>query len=152
MLNRIRTLITGKDADTADRTEEDHRLAAAALLVEAARADEEYGADEEARVTQILAHRFNLSDEEVAELKALAEERQEASVNLHGFTRLVKDNWSDEERIGLIELLWEIAYADGKIHSYEDHLIRRVAGLIYISDRDRGDARKRVATRLGLDW
>ena len=152
MLNRIRSLIAGKSAGDTPRTEEDHKLAAAALLVEAARADESYGAEEEQRVVEILAHRFKLSAEDVAELKVLAEERQEASVNLHGFTRVVKDNWSEDERIGLIELLWEIAYADGKIHSYEDHLIRRVAGLIYVSDRDRGEARKRVATRLGLDW
>lgn len=152
MLNKIRSLLSGENPENATRTEEDHKLAAAALLVDAARADETYGADEEKRLAEILAHRFKLSEEEVAELKALAEEKQEESVNLHGFTRVVKDNWSDDERIGLIELLWEIAYADGKIHSYEDHLIRRVAGLIYISDRDRGEARKRVATRLGLDW
>ncbi len=151
MINRIRLLFNSETASIEARSGDDHRLAAAALLVEAARVDETYGEEEQVRLSDILKHRFEMNDEEVETLKAIAEEKQEASVNLHGFTKLVKDNWTGDERIGLIELLWEIAYADGKIHSYEDHLIRRVAGLIYVSDRDRGDARKRVAERLGLD-
>ena len=149
MLNRIRALFSGRVPE-ASKASADPKLAAAVLLVDAARADESYSDVDRERVAAILKHRFHLSDEEVASLQALAEERAEESVNLHGFTSQVKDNWSEDERIGLIELLWEVAYADGQIHAYEDHLVRRVAGLIYVTDRDRGEARKRVAERLGL--
>ncbi len=151
MLDRIKSLFGGGEAPETTKATTDPMLAAAVLLVDAARADENYSEDERTRVADILKHRFHLSDEEVASLAALAEERAEESVNLHRFTSLVKNNWSEDERIGLIELLWEVAYADGKIQSYEDHLVRRVAGLIYVTDRDRGEARKRVAERLGLN-
>lgn len=150
MLNRIKALFGGEKPAEAD-IKLDPKLAAAVLLVDAARADEKYGPEEKARVAELLKHRFNLSDEEVASLQLVAEVRAEDSVNLHQFTSTVKDGWGETDRIGLIELLWEVAYADGKIHSYEDHLIRRVAGLIYVTDRDRGEARKRVAERLGIE-
>ncbi len=149
MLSKIKSLFSGPAQDD-DVKGLDPQLAATALLIEAARADEDYDSTERERVVAILGRRFSMAEAEVTELLVLAESRQEDSVNLHGFTRQVKDGWSEEERVGLIELLWEIAYVDGKIHAYEDHLIRRVAGLIYVTDRERGDARKRVANRLGL--
>ena len=55
-----------------------------------------------------------------------------------------------EERVKIIEMLWEVAYADGVVHHYEANLIRRINGLLYVSDRDSGAARKRVAARLGI--
>ena len=64
-------------------------------------------------------------------------------------TRVIKDNYSQQERVELIEMIWEVVYADGVRHDYEDSLLRRIAGLIYVSDRDRGNARKRVLERLG---
>jgi len=57
-------------------------------------------------------------------------------------------NFTEEERIGVIELLWDVAYSDGALSGDEDALIRRVAGLIYVSDRDRGDAKQRARKRL----
>jgi len=150
MLDRLKSIFSS-EAPTQDTSVADTRLAAAVLLVDAARADEDYTADDKTRLVAILKIRFHLTDGEVTDLLDLAEERAEESVNLHRFTSSVKDKWSEQDRIGLIELLWEVAYADGKIHAYEDHLIRRVAGLIYVSDRDRGEARKRVAERLGLE-
>jgi uncharacterized tellurite resistance protein B-like protein len=149
MLDKIRSIFAA-EAPTLDKDALDTRLAAAVLLIDAARADEDYTPEDKARVKEILHSRFHLTDEEVAPLFAMAEERAEKSVNLHRFTSTVKDNWSEADRIGLIELLWEVAYADGKIHAYEDHLIRSVAALIYVTDRDRGEARKRVAERLGF--
>jgi len=149
MLDRLKSLFNS-EAPAPDTGAADTQLAAAVLLVDAARADADYTAEDKARVVAILKTRFHLSEDEVTELLGLAEERAEESVNLHRFTSSVKDKWSEEDRVGLIELLWEVAYADGKIHAYEDHLIRRVAGLIYVTDRDRGEARKRVAERLGL--
>lgn len=150
MLDKIKSIFAA-EKPTLDVNAFDTRLAAAVLMIDAARADEDYTPEDRTRVFEILQSRFHLSDDEVKSLFDLAEERAEESVNLHRFTSAVKDNWSEADRIGLVELLWEVAYADGKIHAYEDHLIRRVAGLIYVTDRDRGEARKRVAERLGFN-
>ena len=66
-----------------------------------------------------------------------------------GFTRAVNDGFAPEDRIQVIEMLWEVVYADGELHDYEASLLRRITGLLYVSDRDSGEARKRVLARLG---
>ena len=67
-----------------------------------------------------------------------------------GFTRVIKDRYSPEERVELVEMAWEVVYADGELHDYEANLLRRLGGLLYVSDKERGDARKRVLARLQL--
>ena len=64
------------------------------------------------------------------------------------FTRVIKDVYPLEERTQVIEMLWEVVYADGVLHDYEANLMRRVGGLLYVSDRDQGAARKRVLDRI----
>ena len=64
-----------------------------------------------------------------------------------GFTREVKDNYSYEERIALVEMLWEVVLADGRVDAHEAQLMRRIGGLIYVSDRDSAIARRRAAAR-----
>ena len=70
---------------------------------------------------------------------------------LYAFTRVIKDHFDEAERVDMIEMLWEVAFADGHADDFEHNLIQRVAGLIYVSDRDRGIARKRVMARLGIE-
>ena len=79
--------------------------------------------------------------------EALIEEGRGAvdeSTELYGMIRVVRDHLAPEERIRIIEMLWEVAYADGDVDDYEANLVRRVAGLLYVPDRDSGAARKRV--------
>jgi uncharacterized tellurite resistance protein B-like protein len=71
-------------------------------------------------------------------------------VQWHGFTTAIKDGFEPAERVELIEMLWEVVYADGQLHDYEASLLRRIAGLLYVSDRNSGEARKRVLARLGM--
>ena len=77
-----------------------------------------------------------------------AEAAARNSGQLYEFTRVINDNYSPEERVELMELLWEVVYADGEVHDMEAGLLRRIGGLIYVSDRDRGLTRKRVAHRV----
>ena len=77
-----------------------------------------------------------------------AEESALWATDLFHLTRVVVENFTEAERIGVIEMLWEVAYSDDLLTGDEDALIRRVAGLIYVSDRDRGEARQRVMQRL----
>jgi uncharacterized tellurite resistance protein B-like protein len=82
---------------------------------------------------------------------AAAERESDRSVELFHFTRIINERLSFQQRVDLIEMLWEVAYADGILDEYEDSLLRRVGGLIYVPDRERGMARRRVLQRLGID-
>ncbi len=123
------------------------RLATAALLIEAACMDGNFDAGERDTIAALLETRFELAGGDV---EALVEDARKAveTRQLYAFTRIVKDRFSEQERVHMIEMLWEVAYADGILHDYEANLVRRVAGLIYVADRDSGEARKRVLGRL----
>ena len=125
----------------------DMRLAACALLVETALMDGAFDDSERAVIERLVAARFGLTAAESAALVAEAEAAAARSPQIFGFTDAVKRNFDDAGRVALIEMLWEVAYADGEVHDYEENLLRRVAGLIYVSDRDRGAARRRVRER-----
>jgi uncharacterized tellurite resistance protein B-like protein len=127
------------------------QLAAAALMVEAATMDSAFEASERERIGQLVQERFALSADEAADLIAEAERTAADSVAWQGFTNAIKDGFDHDERVQLIEMLWEVVYADGALHDYEASLLRRITGLLYVSDRESGEARKRVLARLGVD-
>ena len=88
---------------------------------------------------------------EVTRLITAAEGGAIRATDLFHFTQIVVENFTEEERIGVIEMLWEVAYSDDLLTGDEDALIRRVAGLIYVSDHDRAEARRRVLERFEKD-
>jgi uncharacterized tellurite resistance protein B-like protein len=126
------------------------RLAAAALLVEAAEVDEGFTAEERSAIRRILQARFGLSASEAQKLVLEGQRASERSVQLFRFTRVLNERASPEERLALIEMLWEVVLADGELDPLEDTLLRRIGGLIDVPDRARGEARQRVMRRLGL--
>ena len=153
MINRIKTLfsqIDGGDA-AAQHSAEAHALAAAVLMVEAARLDGDFDPSERESIRSLVTRHFGLDANESDALIAEAEAIHDDSNHLVRFTRTIKETFPPEERIAIIEMLWEVVYADGVLHDYEANLLRRIGGLIYVSDRDRGAARKRVTERLGID-
>ncbi len=151
MLKRIQALFQAPADEHQEKSFDDVKVAAAALLVCAATMDDVYGQTEQAKIREILKAFFELSEDETEELIALAESEEERAVGLHRWTQTLKDAYEVEERARLIEQLWEVVYADGELHDYEASLLRRVAGLIYVPDREAGLARKRVLTRLGIE-
>lgn len=150
MLSRLKSMFLEKTPE-APAGEDQVRLAAAALLVEAAEMDGHLHEEEHGRIHGLLRRRFGLSEEEAAELMAQARAEVAEAVQLVSFTRAIKDHCSLEQRVEILEMLWEVVYADGELHDYEANLIRRVAGLLYVPDRDSGEARKRAMARLGID-
>lgn len=142
--------LVGRAADDPP-SQTDERIALAALLVEAAHADGTYDAEERARIARVLAARYNLSGAEAALLRAEGEEAQAGAVDLVRFTRAVKDAVAHEDRIGVIEAVWEVVYADGVREMHESALIRKLCGLLHIEDREAALARQRVAARLGVE-
>lgn len=152
MIDRIRNWLAQIESGKPPKGDFSARqLAAATLLVEAARLDGRMGEEEKRKIGELLAGHFGLSDEEVAALIAAGEASAEEAVQIQRFTSAIKRDTDYEERVALIEMLWEVVYADGRLHHYEDNLLRRVGGLLYVSDRDRGEAGKRVRARLGLE-
>src|SRR5215472_2407653 len=120
----------------------------AVLLIEVARSGDTVEAREQGLIERALLRRFGLQPDEVTRLVKAAEESARWATDLFHFTRVVVEDFTEAERIGVIEMLWEVAYSDDLLTGDEDALIRRVAGLIYVSDRDRGEARQRVMQRI----
>lgn len=147
MLNRIRNLLGGGSAPSQESPEDERHLAAAALLVEVATVDEQFDDDERARIKACVAERFDLSHDDAVALIEAAEHETDGSVQLYAFTSAIRNGFSYDERVELMESLWRVVLADGHVDPYEDQLLRRIAGLIYVTDRDRGLARKRAEGR-----
>ena len=134
-------------SDRAARADDEIHLAAVALLVEAACADGEFDADERRCIRALIERHFGLTPDEAAALIEEAIRVVEDSVQILRFTRVIKDRYSYAERVALIEMLWEVVYANGVSDAFETQLMRRIGGLIYVSDHDRGEARLRVLAR-----
>lgn len=150
MFERIKSLLSDGAASKPEDGADTLQVSVAILLVEAARMDSAFDADERSAVEQLLSRRFELDDPAARTLLTVAERKAEESVELYTVTRTVKDAFAYEDRIELMQMLWEVAYADGTLHDYEANLMRRVAGLVYVSDRESGEARKRALDHLGL--
>jgi uncharacterized tellurite resistance protein B-like protein len=150
MIDNIRAWISGGRPDSRGRQDE-VQLALTALLIEAAYSDDHFDQAERAIIAGLLENRFNLSQSDARALLAAGEAAATESAELFHFTRIINERLSPADRIGLVEMLWEVAYADGVLDEYEDSLLRRVGGLIYVPDRERGTARQRVLKRWGLD-
>jgi uncharacterized tellurite resistance protein B-like protein len=150
MLDALMRLLTGSD-DTdsaADRDEgNDPAFALAVLLLETARSDDSVTESERRVIERALARRFDLRPFETARLVEAARQGVIRSTDLYNSTRTVVQHFSEQERVGVIEMLWDVAYSNGAVSGDEDTLIRRVAGLLYVSDRDRGEAKRRARER-----
>jgi uncharacterized tellurite resistance protein B-like protein len=153
MIDSIRAWIRGGRADNGQKSagRDELQLALTALLIEAAYSDDHFDQVERTTIARILECRFGLTAPEIRGLLEQGEAAATESAELFHFTRIVNERLSPEGRVELVEMLWEVAYADGVLDEYEDSLLRRVGGLIYVPDRERGMARQRVLARLGLD-
>ena len=150
MIDRIRKLLLGSQAPVSEdaRGLSDSDMAAVALLVDVASVDGDFDGDERKTIALLLANKFGLDVDAVVGLMAEAGRAVERSVDHYGFVRKVNETYDLEARIGLLEMLWQVVYADGIVHDFEANLMRRLSGLLHIPDRDAGDARKRVTERL----
>ena len=148
MLGLLKSLFA--QADASDSQARALRLAVATLMVEAATLDGSFDPAERRHVLDLLANRFGLDQNGAETLLAEAREAQAKAVALEGMPRTIKNALDHDQRVEVLEMLWEVAYADGQLHDYEANLLRRLAGLVYVSDQEAGIARKRVLARMGL--
>jgi uncharacterized tellurite resistance protein B-like protein len=144
MIERLLNVLTGASAPEEDPVEAG-RVAIAAVLVEAARADGTYDRHERDMIERVLEERFGLAATEAMAIRRQGEVAQAEAVDLVRFTRAIKDAVPHEDRVAVIEAVWRVIYADDELHHDESSLIRRLSGLLYVPDQEAGLARQRVS-------
>lgn len=154
MLDLIKKVIgSGKgagpatEADSARRT----RIAASVILLEAAQADYECTGEEISHALDTIRATFGLSREYAEELLELARQERAQAVDLWPFTSEINRNFNHGEKIAIMEAVWRIIYADGKLEKHEDHLAHKLAALLRLGHREIIDAKLRVRRQHGLD-
>lgn len=148
-MKRILSILQGAPKDETAPVDE-LQLAVAALLIEAACMDGDFGPEERETIRTLLTGHFGLDTAETDALLDEGEREIERAGELWRFARTVKDRYDEEERVRMLEMLWEVAYADGTLHDFEANLLRRITGLLYVPDQLSGAARQRVMERLGI--
>ncbi len=152
VLERLKNALFGEsENNAADGGDDKLEFAAAALLVEAGNMDGRMDDAELESIQRLLARRFDHDETRAADLMERARNAMTDSVQLYPYARQVKDSLDHDARVELLEMLWEVVYADGVLDDYEANLMRRLAGLIHVPDRESGLARKRALARLGLE-
>jgi uncharacterized tellurite resistance protein B-like protein len=147
VLNQLKALFA--PAATA-RTDHDLRTAVAALLVEAAWSEKGFEPAEQTKIATLLQHRFDISQRDAEDLvhhgNAVGHNQ-----DLFPFTRRVIQGMDEDERVHMIEMLWEVAYADGKLDPDEERVIGKIANLLFISASERNGAKRRAKEKAGLE-
>jgi len=132
--NFFKTRIEAKKGDEEKETAA--RVAAAALLFEAAMSDYQLDDVERQTIKDLIIEQFNLDQADAMTLIALAESQAKEATGLHGFTTLINQNWSETERVNLMEKMWRVVYADGRLDDHELHLMRKIQRLLHIPQVD----------------
>jgi len=147
MLSKLKQLF---EANSPAPQQHDVKLAAATLMFELIRSDGHVDEIELAQLRTVLQNHFELAEDDVQALIDDAQASAEDAISLQGFTRQICDNWGNEERVQLLEYLWVLALADNHVDAHERHLVRKVAGLLYLTDRQLNTARIAAEHRLNL--
>ena len=134
--------------DTQGDVEHRLKLATAALFIEMMQQDGKKTDSEENKIKEVLQTKFDLSESETHELFELAHEEARDAVDFHQFTSLIHQHFSQDKKIKIVEYLWAIAYADNHLDAYEEHMVRRIADLIYVPHQDFIKAKHKVLDEL----
>ena len=135
-MNFFKKIFNTEESENIEIDDNTAIKACIALLLETSMADEILDDKEIDALKNTLIKDFNIENDEVDELIAFSKVNVEDSTSLYEFTRDINDSFSAEQRIQLIESMWKIAYADGNIDKYEEHIIRKVSNLIYVAHSD----------------
>lgn len=150
MLQALRQLFTSLATggnDTARFEQTDYRLAAAVLLIHAATIDGSVSPGENERLHALIAQRFDLDEAAAGELIAVATQAEQQAIDLYQFTSLLNRTLDTTNRQQIVEMMWQVAHADGRVTEFEDNLIWRAADLLHVSSDVRVALRQRVAQR-----
>ncbi|MCH7549604.1 MAG: TerB family tellurite resistance protein [Candidatus Krumholzibacteriota bacterium] len=130
--------------EAPQRAEGDVRVAACALFLEMANIDNEFSEEERQHILGILHSEFGLSEDDALELAQEAAAELEGSIDLWRFTNMINKNYSEAEKIRVVELLWQVVYADGHVDAHEDYLVHKVTKLLRLPHKQMIAAKLRV--------
>ena len=133
--------VAESSADRAQETSHDVRIAACALLLEMANIDGHFSESERESIVLILKRDYQLSDDHAAALVQAADEELKRSIDLWQFTNLINQNYSKDEKIQIIEMIWKIVYVDGRLDQHEDYLAHKLANLLRLTHKQLIDAK-----------
>lgn len=155
MIDTIREFFRSSMLPTEDTPPEtrdgDLRLAACALLLEVAHADDDFSTDERQHIEQSVRRHFGLDRQQAEELLRHADQARKDSPDLWRFTSLIRDHYSLGQKMVLAEVMWGLVYSDGELHSREDYLMRKVSKLLALEMGYLSEARRRAECTLELD-
>lgn len=138
-------------ANVEDRSEHSLQLATAVLLIEVMRSDAECAEEEHAAIIGILKKRFALSDEQAEQLAEHGEQTAKTANDFYQFTTIINRELTLPEKIRIVEYLWQVVYADGKLSAHENHIMRRLVDLLHISLGDNAAAKARAKAAAGIE-
>ena len=143
MLKLLKNILNSQNSEEDNNYNKDLELLCG-LMIEAAYTDGKIDTSELSKIKLSLINIFSEDPKEVSLVLEKAQQNKNNSKSLHYYTSFINKNFDDKKKILLIEVLWEIVLSDGEVHDFESNLIRRLAGLLYISDVDSGNAKKRA--------
>ena len=149
MLSNFKNLFQAID-NKEEPKESDLKLAAATLMFEVISSDGRIDQVELIYMGDILRREFKLNDEDLDELFKIAKDSAYRATSLQGFTRQICDHWGNSKRMKLLEYLWVLALADERIDPHERHLVRKVAGLLYLNEKQIMQSRENAKRQLGI--
>jgi len=152
IINNIKDILFGKAVDQAGKKETESgaahekrlKIAACALLLEIAAFDGHFHDEEKKVINRLVKSKFGLTHKETKELIDLSHKELKNSIDLWQFTKLINLNYTKKERVHLIEMLWEVVYADEHLHGHEDFLVHKLAKLLKLQHKDLIGAKIRV--------
>ena len=135
---------TGKRDPAGGGSVHDVRMASCALFLELAGIDGEFSSQERDRILALLKAEYGLSDDDIGALIAEAEQQLRGKIDLWRFTNLINQNYDEDEKIRVVELLWRIVYSDGRLDAHEDYLIHKLSGLLRLQHDQLIDAKLKI--------
>ena len=135
LINQVVDAISTTPSSEADAEAREGalRTATAVLMLDVARADHVFDESEFDRVLELVESHFGLTPEDAAELVNVADEKAEDLISLHDFTQLLHTNLDEREKARIVRMLWQVAYADGRLDKYEDSLVLKISDLLHVS-------------------
>ncbi len=147
-MNLIKKFFGEKAPSDIDQEKKDDshdiRVATCALLLEMANADGEFSKEEQDNIVSLLKKKFQLSSEYAEELIQSSQKKLDGSIDLWQFSNLINQNYSREEKINMVEMVWEVIYADGKLDQHEDYLVHKLGKLLRLSHKELIDAKGKI--------
>ena len=143
MFNKLKNIFDKKIEEENEQFDT-VQIAISTLMIQTAVYDGVFDEQEKSEILELIKKYFNFSEDQKLSLFKIAMKVNDDSNDMQQFTRTLNDNLSEEEKLNIIEMLWRIIISDGHIDDYENTLIRKISGLLYISDRDVGQIKKKL--------